>query len=273
MLWLSLIVSFAWSLAGLTPPQLPDGTAPSAKLPFGKDRAVFRETFDRASVGVGGTWGWKSGAYAGDCTDNPRDFKLDHLTPDALTVADGALLISARPAPDGRWTTGLITTGDTCGSGGSGEQVRTGDFLLAHLRLPEANTGAWPALWTWRDGHNEIDVFEWHADRPGTAEFVNHTRSGDGTYSSDAIRAGGWLYVGARFGADNVVWYVGATPTRLEVAYQDHTGVGADFAAYPVLSLSVNNGRYHRAPPAQQPFDLAVDSLTIYRPTAPSGGR
>ncbi|GAA2750638.1 hypothetical protein GCM10010440_59710 [Kitasatospora cinereorecta] len=270
MQWLSFILSLVLGLMGMLGPRLPDASSDlSTPAPYGKAQPVFRDTFDRASVGGGGTWGWKTGAYSGNCTDNPGDFKLDHLTPDALRVDNGTLVITARPAADGRWDTGLVTTGDSCGSGGSGAQIRTGDILLARIRLPAADSGAWPALWTWRDGRNEIDVFEWHGDRPGVAEFVNHVRGGSGTYTSDAVRPGAWIYVGARFGANNTVWYVGSAQDRLEIAYQDHRGVGEDFAAFPVLSLSVNNGRYHHAPPGKAPVDLAVDSITVYRPATP----
>lgn len=269
MQWLSLIVSMVVGLINSIGPQLPDATSDlSTPVPFGKAKVAFRDTFDRASIGVGGTWGWKTGAYSGNCTDNPGDFKLDHLTTDALRHENGTLVITAAPAGNGRWNTGLVTTGDSCGSGGSGAEIRTGDILLARVRLPAAGSGAWPALWTWRDGRNEIDVFEWHGDRPGVVEFVNHVRGGNGSYSSDEIEAGAWIYVGARFGADNTVWYVGPTQDRLKIAFEDHTGVGPNFSAYPVLNLSVNNGRYHRAPPAQTPISFAIDSITVYRPAA-----
>ncbi|BFV55582.1 hypothetical protein KCMC57_up06860 [Kitasatospora sp. CMC57] len=232
-------------------------------------RIAFSDGFDRLSVGAGGTWGWRSTAYRDGCTDNPQDYKLDHLTPEALRSEGGALVITARPGDAGRWNTGLLTTGDSCGSGGSGAQVRTGDFLLTRVRLPQAGTGAWPALWTWRDGRNELDVFEWHADRPHTLEFVNHVRGGEGTYSSFDVAPGEWTYVGIRFGESSTTWYVGSDRDRLTEAFDDGAGVGRDFSAYLVLSLSVSSGRYHRAPQQAEPAELAVDEITVYRGTPP----
>lgn len=79
---------------------------------------------------------------------------------------------------DGSWDTGLLTTE------GSQEAftVRSGDVLEARVRLP-GEIGAWPAIWTWRDGDQEIDVFEYHPEHPdrvrGTlGRWVGERRSG-----------------------------------------------------------------------------------------------
>ncbi|MFI6446554.1 beta-glucanase [Kitasatospora sp. NPDC050543] len=233
--------------------------------PYGRTTVAFSDSFQRLELGPGRTWGWQTGAYA-DCVSNPADFKLDRLTPDALSASGGRLTVTATPADGDSWNTGLITTGDSCDSGGNGAQVRTGDLLLALVRLPDTDNGAWPALWTWRDGRNEVDVFEWHADRPDTLEFVNQVHSSTGHYSSPDIGPGRLLYVGVRLGSDNTTWYLGTAPDRLAAVYADHTGVGDDFAAFPILSLSVNNGMYHAAPTTAEPSTLGVDEITIYRP-------
>ncbi|GAA2747525.1 MULTISPECIES: beta-glucanase [Kitasatospora] len=229
------------------------------------DRVVFSDRFDSLSTGPDGTWGWQSSAYA-DCTTNPGSWKKDRLARSALDTADGHLVITATPRSDGRWDTGLLTTGDSCRSGGNGAQVRTGDLLLAHIRLPAAGTGAWPGLWTWRDGHNEVDVFEWHADFPGNLEFVNHVRSGGSIYTDEAVGADRWIYIGARFGADNTTWYAGPDLDRLTAAYSDHTGVGPDFAAYPILNLSISDGSFHRPPASGDPVTMECDLIMIERP-------
>ncbi|TWE16757.1 hypothetical protein FB465_1748 [Kitasatospora atroaurantiaca] len=235
----------------------------------GGPHPVLAERFTTLDLGPGRLWGWQSTAYS-RCTDNddnPDSWKLDRLTPDALSTARGYLTITATAHPDGHWDTGLLTTGESCGTGGDGTLVRTGDLMVAHVLLPHADTGTWAGLWTWRDGHNEVDVFEWHADHPDTLEFVNHVRSGNAYYTDASVGAGEWLYIGTHFGADNTTWYVGPTLDHLTPVFADHTGVGADFAAYPILNLSISNGRgYHPAPATPTPATLSVDHLLIEHP-------
>jgi hypothetical protein len=231
---------------------------------------VLDDTFRRLDLGPGKTWGWQSAAYA-QCTSNPGHYKLDHLTTAALGTASGHLTITASPRPDGLWDTGLLTTGDSCDSGGAGAQVRTGGMLLAHVRLPQANTGTWPGLWTWRDGRNEMDVFEWHADYPHTIEFANHALPpGSGhLYSGPEIGAGRWLWVGALLGADSVSWYVGTDLNHLVCPYADRLGVGPDFAAYPILNLAVDDGNFHAPPQDGRPATMEADRLVVLASALP----
>ncbi len=226
---------------------------------------VFSDDFDTLSVGQGRDWGWQTAAYA-QCVTNPNDAKLDHLTTDALSTDEGYLTITATRREDGYWNTGLITTGDSCDSGGNLAQIRTGDTVIAHVRLPDTGSGAWPALWTWRDGGNELDIFEWHSDRTDSLEFANHLGHSNVLYTAPGIGPGQWVWVGARLDADNVAWLVGTDRDDLTVAYEDHVGVGADFAAYPVFGLSINNGNFHAAPDTDEPVTIGIDSLSIYRP-------
>ncbi|MEV6206781.1 beta-glucanase [Kitasatospora sp. NPDC051914] len=228
---------------------------------------VLDETFRRLDLGPGRTWGWQSAAHS-QCITNPGQYKLDHLTTTALSTASGHLTITATRRADGQWNTGLLTTGDSCDSGGAGAQIRTGGLLMTHVRLPAAGSGTWPALWTWRDGHNELDVFEWHADNPSTIEFANHVLSpGSGAlYSGPEIGAGRWLWVGARFGADSVAWYVGTDLGHLVRAYEDDLGVGKGFAAYPILNLSVDDGNFHTPPQDSRPATMEVDRLVVMQP-------
>jgi hypothetical protein len=230
-----------------------------------QSETVLDERFQRLDLGPQGAWGWQSAAYPG-CIENPNGGKLDHLVATAASSKQGYLVITATARSDGQWNTGLVTTGDSCGSGGSGVQVRTGDLLVAHVRLPAAGSGAWPGLWTWRDGGKEVDVFEWHGDHPGVLEFVNHVHPGYSSYSGPLVAAGAWVYVGARFGADQVTWYVGSSVDHLTAVYSDGKGVGSDFAAYPVLNLSIDSGTYHPPPPGTDPVSFACDRLLIQRP-------
>ncbi|RKE18828.1 hypothetical protein [Streptomyces sp. TLI_171] len=251
---------------GLSVALVPIPAAAAAPSTPAQDRPVLVERFGNLDVGPGRTWSWQSAAYA-NCTENPDSWKLDRLTRSALSVHQGHLLVTATHRDDGAWNTGLLTTGDSCDSGGNGVEVRTGDTVLVHVRLPEADSGAWPCLWTWRDGGNEMDIFEWYADHPDRIEFVNHVRSGSTVYSDPTIGAGRWIYVAARLGADNDTWYVGPTQDSLTEVWSDHTGVGPDFSAYLILNLSISDGSFHQPPAGTAPVTMEVDLLTVERPT------
>jgi hypothetical protein len=58
-------------------------------------------------------------------------------------------------------------------------------------RRPEGARGAWPAIWTWRAGGQEIDVFEYH---PDVLELSNHVNSGCHYHRAPGMgpRALGW---------------------------------------------------------------------------------
>ncbi|MCP2308847.1 hypothetical protein [Kitasatospora paracochleata] len=81
-----------------------------------------------------------------------------------------------------------------------------------------------------------------------------------------AVGADRWIYIGARFGADNTTWYAGPDLDRLTAAYSDHTGVGPDFAAYPILNLSISDGSFHRPPASGDPVTMECDLIMIERP-------
>ncbi|MFG2821751.1 beta-glucanase [Kitasatospora sp. NPDC048365] len=245
--------------------------SPVAASPMsqGGMRTVLLEQFATLDTGLGSAWGWQTAAYA-NCTDNPDSWKRDRLTPSSLSVASGHLTVTATHRDDGQWNTGLITTGDSCDSGGSGVQARTGDLVTVHVRLPAADSGAWPCLWTWRDGGSEVDLFEWYADRPDQIEFVNHVRSGSTVYADPAVGAGKWVYIAVRLDTDNDTWYVGTTPDRLTEVWSDSTGVGPDFSAYLILNLSISDGSFHHPPTGIDPVSMEVDLLRIDRP-APIG--
>ncbi|MGA5816354.1 beta-glucanase [Kitasatospora sp. NPDC094028] len=223
------------------------------------------ERFGTLSLGPGQRWGWQSAAYA-NCTENPHSWKLDRLTTDALSTDSGHLTVTATHRQDGAWNTGLLTTGDSCDSGGSGTQVRTGDLVVVHARMPAAGTGAWPCLWTWRDGGDELDLFEWYADHPDRIEFVNHVRPNSTVYSGPEIGAERWVYVAVRLGADNDTWYVGPSRDELTAVWSDGTGVGPDFSAYLILNLSIGDGTFHDPPSRTDPVTMEVDLLSIERP-------
>ncbi|EGX57077.1 hypothetical protein SZN_24538 [Streptomyces zinciresistens K42] len=222
---------------------------------------VWAEEFD-APVDWGVRWtGDRTSAYRyGD--HNPDDNKLDWLDPACVTVADGTATFTALPCghtlENGlrAWRTGLLTTEYSA----EGFRVRTGDHVETRVRLPRG-TGAWPALWTWKDGRNEVDSFEYHPDNPHLLELSNHVNRAV-SYHTDtaAIGPGRWVTVATRYGARCVEWYVDG-----ERVFADGTGVGHDWSAYLILNLSVCAGRHHPAPGDLTPLTFEVDHVRVHR--------
>lgn len=239
-------------------------TSPTSLQGPATGRALaFGEEFD-GPLDIPNTWGWKTAAYEfGD--RNPNHYKRDWLTKDSLTVADGALTITATRRDDFYWNTGLLTTGDSRGSGGNGFTVRAGDFLVNRVKLPTGNLGAWPALWTWLDGGTEIDVFEWHSDNPNLLEFTNHIRGG-GYYHTDPglVAPGKWVWIGAELGSTNNTWYVGGTLQDMRPVWSDGTGVG-DAQPHIIVNLSVGASEWHASPAGGEPIVYQVDNVRVYR--------
>jgi hypothetical protein len=242
-----------------------DSSAGRNGPPLKGRHAVFGDDFDNLRVGPGRTWGWQTGAYA-RCRTNPGGHKVDHLTRSALAVSDGVLTITASRRSDGRWNTGLITTGDSCGTGGNGFAERTGDLVVARVRLPGPVHGGWPGIWSWRNGGREVDLFEWHGDAPGQLELVNHHRYAGKYWHSPLVRPGAWLWLGVLLGATDTVWYVGTSPDTMRAVWTDRKGVGKSFSAHPVLNLSVSDGSHHPLPPRRAgSVRFQIDSFTVYR--------
>ncbi|MES4891086.1 beta-glucanase [Streptomyces sp. NPDC096012] len=232
-----------------------DESTPSGRLPAPRRAAgsqvVFIADFTSAAQWVAG----RSWAYPDGGPVNPRDDKLDYLVPDAGYSRSG--VFRARRRPDGRWNTGLLTTEGS----EEGFTVRPGDVLEARVRLPR-ETGAWPAIWTWRDGDQEIDVFEYHPDNPDLLEFTNHVRGTNRYHRDDAVRPGAWVDLRTEFGRRSVNWWLNG-----ERVFEDGRGVGRDWRAYLIVNLSVCAGRYHPPPPPETTgMSFEVSSLVVRRP-------
>ncbi len=196
----------------------------------------------------------RSWAYPHGGPTNPGDNKLDHLTDDPAYSRSG--VFRATPRPDGRWTAGLLTTEGSA----EGFLVRTGDVLEARVRLP-VEIGAWPAIWTWRDGGQEIDVFEYHPDNPDLLELSNRVRGRHHYFRDPAVRPGAWIDFRVEFGARSVVWWVNGAR-----AFDDRRGVGRSWRAHLIVNLSVCAGRYHPAPEAgTAEMSYEVTELRVYR--------
>lgn len=199
---------------------------------------------------AGRTWAYPDGGPV-----NPLDNKLDHLVDDPAYSRSGVFRATRRP--DGLWDSGLLTTEGSA----EGFEVRTGDVLEARVRLPE-EAGAWPAIWTWRDGGQEVDVFEYHPDNPDLLELSNRVRGAHRYYRSPAVRPGGWVDLRTEFGARSVRWWVNGSEV-----FADGRGVGRFWHACLIVNLSVCAGRYHPAPdPATTEMSFEVSGLRVFRP-------
>ncbi|WP_441246985.1 beta-glucanase [Kitasatospora sp. McL0602] len=221
---------------------------PSATPPGGA--VVFTADFGSARQWTAG----RTSAYPG--RTNPGDHKLDRLT--TRLCPDGEF--TATPSADGGlWDCDLLTTE---GSPDAFE-VRTGDILAARVTLP-AGAGAWPAVWTWRDGGNEIDLFEYHPDHPALLELSNHVRGGHRYWTdpTGGVAPGGTVTLRAVLGARSVDWYADG-----RLVFTDRRGVGRGWHAFLIVNLSVSDGTYHPAPdPGGGELSWTCHSLTVERP-------
>ncbi|MFE4829756.1 beta-glucanase [Streptomyces sp. NPDC056672] len=248
-----------WLTRKLRPRPRPSVPAPGGPPPR-NGPLCFTADFSSEDQWVAGrTWAYPDGGPT-----NPGDNKLDHLVPDAEYSRTGTFRATRRP--DGNWNTGLLTTEESA----EGFTVRTGDILETRVRLP-TEPGAWPAIWTWRDGGNEIDVFEYHPDNPDLLELSNHVRGGQRYYTHSSIRPGAQVDLRVEFRSGSVVWWVNGRR-----AYSDGRGVGRGWNASLIVNLSVCAGRYHPAPdPSATAMSYEVDFLRVHRPgfLASSRGR
>ncbi|ALO05828.1 Beta-glucanase/Beta-glucan synthetase [Streptomyces venezuelae] len=212
---------------------------------------VFTADFSSPAQWIAG----RSWAYPDGGPVNPGDNKLDHLVEDPAYSRSGVFRATRRR--DGLWDAGLLTTEGSP----EGFQVRAGDSLEARVRLPE-ETGAWPAIWTWRDGGQEIDVFEYHPDNPDLLELSNRVRGTHRYHRSPSVRPGGWVNLRTEFGARSVVWWL--DDVRV---FADGRGVGRGWHAYLIVNLSVCAGRYHPVPDADtDEMSYEVRDLRVFRP-------
>ncbi|MEU6624868.1 beta-glucanase [Streptomyces litmocidini] len=196
----------------------------------------------------------RSWAYPDGGPTNPGDNKLDHLVEDPSYSRTGTFRATRRS--DGLWDAGLLTTEGSA----EGFQVRAGDVLEARVRLPE-ETGAWPAIWTWLDGGQEVDVFEYHPDNPDLLELSNRVRGRYLYFRDPAVRPGAWVDLRVEFGARSVVWWVNGARV-----FADRRGVGRSWRAHLIVNLSVCAGRYHPAPdPDASEMSYEVAELRVYR--------
>ncbi|MFJ3930076.1 MULTISPECIES: beta-glucanase [unclassified Streptomyces] len=213
-------------------------------------RPYFSADFTSAAQWVAG----RSWAYPGGGPRNRGDNKLDHLVDDPAYCREGEFRATRRT--DSYWDAGLLTTEGS----DQGFHLQTGDVLETRVRLP-VEMGAWPAVWTWRDGGNEVDVFEYHPDNPDLLELTNHVRRRQRYYTHPEIAPGAWVDLRVSFGAWSVTWWVNGRR-----AFSDWRGVGRSWRAAIIVNLSVCAGRYHPAPdPDVTEMSYTVEYLRVYR--------
>jgi hypothetical protein len=216
---------------------------------------VFQADFSSSQQWTAG----QTSAYPGMGPTNFGDHKLDRLN---RSYCPSGRFTAGRRWFGGLWSCNLLTTEGSPG----GFQLRTGDVVSARVTLPTA-IGAWPAIWTWRDGGNEVDVFEYHADNPGVLELSNHVNEAclywDG--SAAGIAPGATVDLAVTLGADSVDWTVNGA-----AVFQDGTGVGTDWQAYLIVNISVADGFYHPAPPPGGGRQLSWSCLSLAVDRTPS---
>ncbi|MFD8708004.1 hypothetical protein ACFV1W_36415 [Kitasatospora sp. NPDC059648] len=245
---------------GQSAPANPSTPAPAS--PIAGKALTWSDEFS-GPIDWGKRWvGDKSTAYKYG-NHNPDDNKLDWLNKNNVSVANGVATFTATPGgptlENGQqsWNTGFLTTGGST----EGFQVKAGDYAETRVELP-SGTGAWPALWTWKNGNGEVDSFEYHPDNPNLLELTNHVNPGNPDYYTDAkaVAKDQWVTIGTYYGADSVDWYVNGVKV-----FSDGKGVGAGFSAYLILNLSLGAGKYHPAPQGSTPITFAADYVRVYR--------
>lgn len=244
-------------------PEVPEDPEPEPGV-WGDRQLVFHDEFNGDQLDSSRWINGRSWSYPGGGPVNPNDNKLDHLDPETVKVENGELVITA--VRDGSvWRTGLITTGNAFPEEDR-FALQTGDFHAALVQMPENPIGAWPALWTWNNGGNEIDSFEWHGDNPNLLEITNHVNGG-GKYIDlpELVKPGGWVWIATDFGATNNRYYVGATLDSLQLVFEDGTGVGSNWRAFAIINLSISAGQWHPSPQDDSPIVFRVSDYRVYR--------
>lgn len=192
-------------------------------------RQTFSETFtafDVSAWGPGSRW-ISHTPWHGDFGDAAFS---DPEPGFPFATASNIMRIEARKDLDGHWRSGLISSRDHDGAGGSGFAQQYGYFEI-DAKLPQG-TGVWPAFWL--VGVNpkpraEIDTFEFYGNAPHSYHANVHvwadddTRFGDGKIVQlpDGASTDHFNRYGVRITKDWVTFFfdrqeVWHTPTRPE---------------------------------------------------------
>lgn len=257
----------AWIAANtvqLNPPTTPP-VVPSVPAYRANKALIFSRPFsDGASWANGRSTAYPAANSAGSQL-NPGNSKLDSINP-----------ATARPTDDGwftaiklgttvkvagvslpQWSTQLVTTEGSA----TKFMARTND-VIAFDFMPYADSGAWPAVWTWNGPSKELDALEYHADNPTTAELTNHVVSTSKADYPKVLTPGQVSHFEVLAGQTSVDWYIDGN-----LIYQDKVGVGLSWQAYLIVNLSVAAGnQYHPGPAAGvNTLKAQIANVSVYR--------
>ena len=140
------------------------------------------EHFDVSAWGPGSRWIAHT-PWAGDFGD--AQFS-DPMPGFPFATASTILRIEARKDPDGKWRSGLISSRDHDGLGGSGFAQQYGYFEI-ETKLP-SGTGVWPAFWlvgVTPKPRAEIDAFEYYGNAPNSYHANVHVWADDDSKFGD----------------------------------------------------------------------------------------
>lgn len=217
---------------------------------------VFSAPFsDRSQWTVG-----RTSAFPGSSSPqtNPGDHKADRISP-ALSAPDPDGTF--RAVRDGQyWNADLVTTEYSAGN----FQAKVGDSLTARVTL-NAQTGAWPAIWTWSTGtlqglpgHGEVDLFEYHGENPRTLELSNHVQQSSFYWSA----APSTFDLRVDFDQAGVKYWVNGSLVK------SLAGLPANWQSNLIVNMSVASADnpWHPAPPGGVgDVSFKVQNLKVWR--------
>ena len=236
-------------------------------------RVLLDDTFDdgRLDSEIWNTCHW----WANDgCTIASND-ELQWYVPEQVTVADGALQLTADRAPtqgsDGSsydFRSGMVTTGPPAGEDDAPAKLAmTYGTVEARLRVP-AGRGLWPAVWLLpasRESRPEIDLLEVLGQQPDELIMHLHPKSRQAESPSQRYRVPGpslaedWHTVRLDWSADRLEFFLdGVRVWKLK------DGQVPDEPMYLVLNLAVG-GEYPGPPDSDTKFPatFSIDYVRI----------
>ena len=164
---LLIVAAACLGLAACDESSAASGADDGSRLDLSEYRQTFSETFEQLDVspwGPGTRWiahtPWHGDFGDAAFTDPEPGFPFQ--------TASGILRIEARKDADGKWRSGLISSRDRQGRGGSGGFAQLYGYFEIETKLPPG-PGTWPAFWLSgidAKPNAEIDVFEYYGREP-----------------------------------------------------------------------------------------------------------
>lgn len=180
---------------------------------------------------------------------NPNDGKLDCINP-KWSAPTGTTFSAVRSGSC--WNADFAT---------SKVLIKTGDTVTYNV-TPGTARGAWPSIWSFRNGGNEIDFFEYHSDFAKQVEFANHV-NGHACYSQ-TVTPGQPYQITVKLTTKAVTWQ-----SKGGYVLCRQPGLPAGWSSYLIVNMSVDSGMWSAAqgPPSAGVNSLSfrVNSLTVTR--------